>query len=194
MVFFFFDSLRTSNKIKASTQLPEWSSFDLKPILLSQIHNLGFLNPTPIQKETFPFALNGRDVIGIAQTGSGKTLAFALPILNSILSFPTPKKTKRKLKAMILTPTRELALQVSKHIQDCSPSRTEAQIKAHHPPRVSIVTIVGGMSAQKQARLLKKGVDIIVGTPGRLWELLSMVRQFILLIYCVSLLSRMMNS
>ncbi|KAG8802760.1 ATP-dependent RNA helicase, partial [Serendipita sp. 399] len=118
----------------------------------------------------------GRDVIGIAQTGSGKTLAFGLPILHDILSQPKNRSSRnhqRRLKALIITPTRELALQVMSHLNSCAPPRSEEQQMAHLPPRISIAAIVGGMSSHKQSRLIERGADIIVATPGRLWELLS---------------------
>lgn len=154
--------------------LPQWYSLGLRSAILQRLHDQGFTSPTPIQRDTLPLSLSGRDVIGISQTGSGKTLAFALPIINYILSLPTPsKKCARSLKALIVAPTRELALQVAAHINACSPQRTEAQVKAHAAPRISVATIVGGMSMQKQERMLEKGADIIVATPGRLWEMLS---------------------
>jgi len=160
------------------SSLPEWEAMGLAPVILQQVHRQGFRSPTPIQRQTIPLSLAGRDVIGISQTGSGKTLAFALPILHAILSEPPlklPKEDRRHLKALIITPTRELALQVSAHVNACTPVRTEKQVKMHAPPRVSLATIVGGMSIQKQARMLQRGVDIIVATPGRFWELVSEV-------------------
>lgn len=158
-------------------QMPDWRGLGLSYIILRRLCDKAFTSPTPIQKQSLPLALSGRDVIGISQTGSGKTLAFALPIINYILSQPPLSRThKRSLSALIIAPTRELALQVSTHITECSPVRTEKQIKAHDPPRISVATIVGGMSSHKQLRVLEKGADIIVATPGRLWELLSEVR------------------
>lgn len=144
---------------------------------MRRLQEQGFNSPTNIQRQTLPLTLGGRDVIGISQTGSGKTLAFGLPILQYILSQPKARnKQKRRLTALIVAPTRELALQVSDHIIKAAPARTDKEIKERAPPRVSVATIVGGMSSQKQTRLLEKGVDIIVATPGRLWELLSGVR------------------
>ncbi|CAG7847725.1 ATP-dependent RNA helicase MAK5 [Serendipita indica DSM 11827] len=157
-------------------ELPEWSNLGLSPTLLRRIKDQGFIKPTPIQRETLPLSTSGRDVIGIAQTGSGKTLAFALPILRHILStnrLKSLRRQKRNLKALIVAPTRELALQVSAHINACAPQRSKEEIEAHLPPLVSVATIVGGMSQQKQTRMLERGADVIVATPGRLWELLS---------------------
>jgi ATP-dependent RNA helicase DDX24/MAK5 len=157
------------------SQLPEWSNFQLPKGILKRLYDQGFTSPTPIQRETLPQIISGRDVIGIAQTGSGKTLAFSIPIIASILKSHPKKENQRRLKALIIEPTRELALQVAKHIKDCSPQRSEAQVKAHAPPIVSVATVVGGMSSQKQSRILNRGADILVATPGRLWEMLSVV-------------------
>lgn len=89
------------------------------------------------------------------------------------------KKQKRRIKALILAPTRELALQVASHLKACiddAPKNGEASnSKPNGPPRVSIATVVGGMAAQKQRRLIDRGVDIVVATPGRLWDLLEEV-------------------
>ncbi|KAG8760868.1 ATP-dependent RNA helicase [Serendipita sp. 396] len=153
--------------------LPAWSSFALHPAVLRQLQAQGFTTPTEIQKETLTLSMQGRDVIGVAQTGSGKTLAFGLPVLHHILSQQSLKGRSRRIKALIITPTRELALQVTSHLNSCAPQRSEQQLKAQIPPRVSIAAIVGGLSSQKQARLIERGADIIVATPGRLWELLS---------------------
>jgi ATP-dependent RNA helicase DDX24/MAK5 len=141
--------------------------------------------------------------------GSGKTLAYGLPILHFLLSQPQSGSTnikRRDLKALILTPTRELALQVSAHLKEClnpvmeplpnderdmlSASQREKGGKqrakkdrqhsdkrslSHEPPPVSIAAIVGGMSSQKQQRILGRGVDVLVATPGRLWDILEEV-------------------
>ncbi|KAG1862732.1 ATP-dependent RNA helicase [Suillus subalutaceus] len=168
--------------------LPNWHAFCMHSHLLQVINSRGFVTPTPIQAKSLPIALNGRDIVGVAETGSGKTLAYGLPILHRILSHPRPPRTKRKLQALILAPTRELALQVSDHLnvfarvietkaeQDVNLRNTEAKEKQHKnitPPLVSIAAIVGGMSAQKQRRILDRGVDVLVATPGRLWDILE---------------------
>ncbi|KAF8527117.1 P-loop containing nucleoside triphosphate hydrolase protein [Gautieria morchelliformis] len=143
--------------------------------------------------------VRGRDIVGIAQTGSGKTLAYGLPILHHLLTSlsttsedaPTtitvrpPVATRRVLQALILAPTRELALQVSEHLNACLDHLFKVQSQAQveidtdkpdasrhkRPPPVSVAAIVGGMSAQKQRRILSRGVDILVATPGRFWDL-----------------------
>jgi len=123
--------------------------------------------------------------------GSGKTLAYGLPILNYLLTTPRATKSKRRrpVRALILAPTRELALQVCNHLKNClvDPIKKEpdeeggALTKAggskvpNKPPAVSVAAIVGGMSQQKQKRVLERGVDVLVATPGRLWDILSQV-------------------
>lgn len=162
---------------------------------------MGFAKPTEIQDKaltevlaTSPTAASGeggdvlsRDIVGVAETGSGKTLAYSLPILQEILQTSAKQQGRRSLSALILCPTRELALQVRQHVGDVvyrastPPSQlsrggaSEEDKKEKHIPRVNIVTICGGMSAQKQKRLLNAsyGVDIIVATPGRLWEMIQ---------------------
>ncbi|KAH9478349.1 ATP-dependent RNA helicase MAK5 [Psilocybe cubensis] len=171
--------------------LPEWHKFPLHQKIKMGLHKKGFLTPTAIQSASLPFALANRDVVGIAQTGSGKTLAYGLPILNYILSQPRPSANrKRPLRALILAPTRELALQVSSHLnalvtciefsnKGSDVKNTEQSGSSSKPPgkkpppHVSIAAIVGGMSAQKQRRVIDRGVDVMVATPGRLWDILE---------------------
>ena len=153
-----------------------WLEYDLHPLLLKAIRaHLKFTSPTPIQEKVLHPAIKGRmDIVGAAETGSGKTLAFGLPILQRLMQdkeeekwyedYPDeekPGKGKKHLRALIVTPTRELALQVAKMLSDLA-IYTNIQIAA----------IVGGMAKQKQERVLKKQPEIIVATPGRLWELI----------------------
>ncbi|KAF7763542.1 hypothetical protein Agabi119p4_8079 [Agaricus bisporus var. burnettii] len=190
-----------------STLLPEWASYSLHPQLLHALYRKGFKSPTSIQAAAIPVAVKGKDVVGVAQTGSGKTLAYGIPILHYLLSQPRPHPNKRRpVKALILAPTRELALQVSSHLNEClnptdpdtpatrnenSPDEAQGKDepagnqkgkrkKAVHnlpvkkrPPHVSVAAIVGGMSAQKQRRIIDRGVDVLVGTPGRLWDIIG---------------------
>jgi ATP-dependent RNA helicase DDX24/MAK5 len=129
--------------------------------------------------------------------GSGKTLAYGLPILSKLLEEmqSQPLRKKRHVSALVLTPTRELALQVSSHLNAClTPAPlldTEATPRGRSaktlkgkaigapmskvPPLVSVAAIVGGMSPQKQRRILNRGVDVLIATPGRLWDLLEEV-------------------
>lgn len=147
-----------------------------------------------------------RDIVGVSQTGSGKTLAYGLPILHYFLCNPAPLPgKKRNVRCLILVPTRELALQVSSHLNAClnpytdqisvnhpagdaqqsmdSPKKNRGErgkmgsSPSHHsakrPPHVSVAAVVGGISAQKQRRILGRGVDVLVATPGRLWDVME---------------------
>ncbi|KAJ2066220.1 ATP-dependent RNA helicase [Coemansia sp. S155-1] len=136
-----------------------WEVYGVHADLLRALKHLGFSVPTEIQSKTLPPALAGRDVIGAAETGSGKTLAFGVPMLQHI------SKRREKWTAptgLILTPTRELAIQVKDHLMAMS-----------RFVRARVVAIVGGMSLPKQERLLNSQPDIIVATPGRLWDMVS---------------------
>ncbi|BBN10477.1 ATP-dependent RNA helicase DDX24/MAK5 [Marchantia polymorpha subsp. ruderalis] len=158
-----------------------WAQMRLHPLLEKAIKNLKFKEPTPIQQECIPAAAHrGKDVIGAAETGSGKTLAFGLPILQRLLeekdkaehslapseddAETTTKKNRSvgPLRALIVSPTRELALQICDHLK-----------AAAKWTDINIVPIVGGMATPKQQRLLSYKPEIVVGTPGRLWELMS---------------------
>jgi ATP-dependent RNA helicase RhlE len=99
---------------------PVRSSFDdlgLVPSLLAAVRRAGYLHPTPVQAEAIPPALAGRDVLGCAQTGTGKTAAFVLPILQRLLGTPTPRDRRPFVRALVLSPTRELALQIAESVQ-----------------------------------------------------------------------------
>ncbi|KAH7344801.1 P-loop containing nucleoside triphosphate hydrolase protein [Rhizoctonia solani] len=150
--------------------LPEWSSMSLHPVISHSLLALSFNKPTPIQKAALPVAQQGRDIVGVAETGSGKTLAYSLPILQHILSKPTSSPS-RTLAALILAPTRELALQVCEHLKTVVSAG--AGSSKGKMPRVSVAAIVGGLSLQKQRRVIERGADIIVATPGRLWDVLG---------------------
>ena len=133
-------------------------SFDnlgLHANLLKGIHDLGYTRPTPVQQETIPYILAGRDVIACAQTGTGKTAAFVLPILHRLLS----EGKKRGLRALIVAPTRELALQSMDHLKNLS---RYVPLRGH--------PIFGGVPMNPQIRALAQGVDIISATPGRLLD------------------------
>ena len=132
-----------------------FNSLNLLPELIQATTTLGYTEPTPIQAAVIPLLLEGKDLIGRAQTGTGKTAAFALPMLQLI------KAGTGKVQGLILTPTRELALQVSENLHDY------AQHTDHN-----ILVIYGGQAYERQTRPLKRGlVDIVVGTPGRLLDL-----------------------
>jgi ATP-dependent RNA helicase DDX24/MAK5 len=142
-----------------------WDGLGLEAgVKMTLVRDLKFAEPTPIQRKCLPLVLRDRkDVVAAAQTGSGKTLAFGLPIVQAILNDKAQGRTLRGLFALILVPTRELAMQVSKHLESVARRCTD----------VRVVTIVGGMAEQKQQRLLRKCPEIVVATPGRLWALLS---------------------
>lgn len=145
-----------------------WEELDLSSHTLGALSKLGFAKPTPIQLAAIPEILEGHDVVGKASTGSGKTLAFGIPIVESWLETygeleDEDQKTTRPPTALILSPTRELAHQLTEHI-------TALCKEMANSPWVAAVT--GGMSVQKQQRQLAKA-DIIIGTPGRLWEVMS---------------------
>lgn len=121
------------------------------------ISEMGFTNPTPIQEQAIPLLLQGEDIIGQAQTGTGKTAAFGICILEKLASSPT--EGRKKIRALILAPTRELAVQITGEIQ---------KIGAHLPVRT--LAVYGGQEIEKQMGPLNAGVDIVVGTPGRLLD------------------------
>ena len=130
-----------------------FDSWDLPPALLAGLAALEWTHATQVQKDTIPLAREGRDVIGQARTGSGKTAAFGLPILERCQ--PTGA-----LQALVLTPTRELANQVAQEMMELQGESG-----------LSIQTVYGGTDLEKQARTLGDGVDIIVGTPGRVMDM-----------------------
>jgi ATP-dependent RNA helicase RhlE len=135
-----------------------FSEFSLHPDLLRGIGGLGFQAPTPIQRDAIPPALAGRDVLACAMTGSGKTAAFLLPILQRLMS--QPRGTTR---ALVVAPTRELAAQIDEH---------RAQLARH--TRVGGAAIFGGVGMGPQEQALRRGVDVLVATPGRLLDHMRM--------------------
>jgi ATP-dependent RNA helicase DeaD len=131
-----------------------FSDLALSAPLLQAIREIGYEIPTPIQAASIPPLLAGHDLLGQAQTGTGKTAAFALPILNNI------DTSRREPQALVLTPTRELALQVAEAFQSY----------ARHLPEFHILPIYGGQGMDTQLRQLRRGVHVIVGTPGRVMD------------------------
>lgn len=147
------------------TDLTAWKTLQLSPDTLSALSRLRFAKPTPIQLATIPEILSGHDIVGKASTGSGKTLAFGIPILERFLEMRS--SAHKSPTALILSPTRELAHQLDNHLTAlCSNGIFEG-------PRIA--TLTGGLSVQKQQRLVSNA-DIIIGTPGRLWEVMSASR------------------
>ncbi|KAK1759599.1 P-loop containing nucleoside triphosphate hydrolase protein [Echria macrotheca] len=143
--------------------MSQWEPLNLSPEMISTIARLKFLTPTPIQSRTIPEILEGHDVIGKAATGSGKTLAFGIPIVERWLARQVTTETKTGPIALVLSPTRELAHQISDHIK---------QLCAGLKKSPYICSVTGGLAVVKQQRQLEKA-DIIVGTPGRMWEMIS---------------------
>ncbi len=134
--------------------IPGFDQFDLTPPVLQAIGEQGYEAPTPIQSRCIPLLLEGRDLLGQAQTGTGKTAAFALPLISRIdPSVQAPQ-------ILVLTPTRELALQVSEAFQSY----------AHHIRGFHVLPLYGGQSYSLQLRQLRRGVQVVVGTPGRIMD------------------------
>jgi len=135
-----------------------FSSFDLHPALLAGLEGAGFTRCTPIQALTLPLALNGRDVAGQAQTGTGKTLAFLVAVINRLLSKPALADRKPEdPRALILAPTRELAIQIHKDA-----------VKFGSQLGLKFALVYGGVDYDKQRQILTEGADVIIATPGRL--------------------------
>ncbi len=139
-----------------------FNAFPLAPDLLRAAAGSGYLVATPIQQAVIPAALSGRDVLGIAQTGSGKTAAYVLPILQAVSHQPTV--SPRRVKALVLVPTRELASQVAETV------RSLARFLPHEP---KLVALFGGVSVNPQMMRLRGGADIVIATPGRLLDLVD---------------------
>ena len=133
----------------------DFTSLNLRDEIMQAINELGYAEPTPIQAAMIPIMLTGADVIGQAQTGTGKTAAFALPILQNF-------QPQRQPQALVLAPTRELALQVA-----------DSMIEYGKHLHVRVLAVYGGQPYGPQIGSLKRGVDIVVGTPGRLNDLLE---------------------
>jgi len=136
--------------------LPTFSELGLSASVLEALIAIGYETPSPIQAEMIPYVMEGRDVLGQAQTGTGKTAAFALPILSQIdLKIKTPQ-------VLVLAPTRELAIQVAEAFQ-----KYATKMKGFH-----VLPIYGGQDARGQIRQLERGVHVVVGTPGRVMDLI----------------------
>ncbi len=140
-----------------------FADLELDPVLLDAIVEMGYDRPTQVQAETIPQALEGRDVLASAPTGTGKTAAFVLPALQYLLDFP--RKKGGPARVLILTPTRELAMQVAEQ------ARALAKNTA-----LKIITITGGVTYQDHADILAQTQDIVVATPGRLMEYIEAER------------------
>ena len=141
--------------------LTDFSMLGLAPALNKALADAKLTEPTPIQKKAIPLALDGHDILGLAQTGTGKTLAFGLPLVEHLLAMkdqPAPKTVK----ALILAPTRELVNQISDNLRNLT-----------RETHMRIGTVVGGQSIVRQINFLSRGTDILVATPGRLIDLME---------------------
>ena len=141
--------------------MSQFQQLGLSPALTNELARAGFDQPTPIQAQAIPLALEGHDILGLAQTGTGKTMAFGLPMID-LIKGTSEKRAAKSAKALILAPTRELVNQIAENLQ----------------PRVRslslrITKVVGGQSINRQVMALAKGTDVLVATPGRLIDLLD---------------------
>jgi ATP-dependent RNA helicase RhlE len=136
-----------------------FNELDLIEPILNALKSKGYSIPTPIQQQAIPIILSGSDIMGCAQTGTGKTAAFAIPILQNLIKNKRPEG-RRKIHTLILTPTRELAIQIEENIKDYG-----SNLDVRH------AVVFGGVSQLKQVNQLKSGIDILVATPGRMLDL-----------------------
>ncbi len=143
------------------TPLSDFHSLGLSEPLMRALVPLGYETPTPIQAQAIPHVMDGKDVLGVAQTGTGKTAAFSLPMLHRLGKQPR-REGRRVIRALILSPTRELTAQIGESIRDYSQHQ-----KLDH------TVIFGGVKQGKQVAALQRGVDIVVATPGRLLDLIN---------------------
>ena len=139
-----------------------FNDLDIIEPILKALNDKGYKTPTLIQEKAIPMVLQHKDLLGLAQTGTGKTAAFAIPIIQHIYNSPKAAGKKRPIKALILTPTRELALQIDECIEEYSTYTG-----------VSHCVIFGGVKQNTQVSALKNGVDILTATPGRLLDLMN---------------------
>ncbi|TGZ71404.1 hypothetical protein CRM22_002667 [Opisthorchis felineus] len=154
--------------------LRSWAEMDASPELKEIIKKVGYADPTPIQRQAIPIGLQNRDIIGVAETGSGKTAAFLIPLLNWIQSLPKLERmedTEQGPYAIIMAPTRELAQQIE-----------EETVKFGRALGIKTVSLIGGLSREEQALKLRMGAEIVIGTPGRLNDVLE--NRYIVLNQC----------
>jgi ATP-dependent RNA helicase DeaD len=135
-------------------ELTKFDELELSPSILRAVEEMGFEEMSPIQAKAIPVILEGKDIVGQAQTGTGKTAAFGIPLLMKI----DPKN--RNLQTIVLCPTRELAIQVAEEVRKL----------ATFMHGIKILPVYGGQEISKQIRSLKSGVQIIIGTPGRVMD------------------------
>ena len=142
-----------------------FSSLGLSPTLLRALADQGFDTPTPVQAQAIPLVLAGRDVLASAETGSGKTVAFCLPVLQALAQTPAAASGRqRRARALILVPTRELAVQIGEVVR---------QLARHEAVALKVTVVFGGVSINPQMMGLRGGADLVVATPGRLLDLID---------------------
>jgi len=134
--------------------LPDFTSLGISDIFMNKLKEVGIIHPTPIQERALPVVMAGKDLIGQAQTGTGKTLGFVLPILEKI------DPSASRIQALIVTPTRELALQITEEVKKLIEDHVELEVLA----------VYGGQDVEKQLKKLNRNIQIVVGTPGRLLD------------------------
>ena len=132
----------------------KFEELDIRPEIFRAVQDMGFEEATPIQAQAIPVVMTGVDMIGQAQTGTGKTAAFGTPLLQKV------DPENRKVQALVLCPTRELAIQVAEELRNL----------AKYMHGVKVLPIYGGQDMSRQIRSLKGGVQIIIGTPGRVMD------------------------
>lgn len=137
-----------------------FEDLSLSKSIQKAVYEEGYTHPTPIQEQSIPLVLAGRDLIGCAQTGTGKTAAFAIPIIHQLHRIVGSSKKAKEIRALIVTPTRELAVQIGQNFDTYAKYTNLTQI-----------TLFGGVSQVPQVDTLKKGVDVVIATPGRLLDL-----------------------
>ena len=138
-----------------------FENFDLLPEIFQALKKKGYTKPTPIQEKSIPILLKGKDLIGIAQTGTGKTASFSLPIINRLAKDKKKAKPAR-VRALILTPTRELASQIEENVKDYGKGLA-----------LSSCVVFGGVNIKSQIKNMQKGQQILIATPGRLLDLMG---------------------
>lgn len=137
-----------------------FEDLSLSKSIQKAVYEEGYTNPTPIQEQSIPLVLAGKDLIGCAQTGTGKTAAFAIPIIHQLHRIVGSSKKAKQIRALVVTPTRELAVQIGQSFETYAKYTNLTQL-----------TIFGGVSQNPQVDTLKNGVDILIATPGRLLDL-----------------------
>jgi len=159
----------------AAPKTGSFQAMNLAPELLKGISSMGYKQPTPVQRKSIPVCLLGGDVVCMARTGSGKTAAFVLPTLQKLISgkngdtFESSSSNASSVKAVIMSPTRELCLQT---LSVCK------KLAKHCSQNINIVSIIGGDGMEKQFQALSSRPDILVATPGRLAHHLSEIPDF----------------